>query len=209
MPPKSNYSKFVDQRNHVLHRPDTAVGSIVFKKMMQWICVTDASLGLSIQSRQTDFNPGLERIFLEIISNAHDNVIRSQDSKTPVKHIDVVVSDEYIEVYNDGLGIRLVEVSDENGEVIKGSLAPEVIFGELLSGSNFDDSVVRNTSGRNGYGAKVTNILSKKFSVEAYDEESGQVFSKTWTDNMGKKGDTKIVKGKGKTGWTRVRFEPD
>jgi DNA topoisomerase-2 len=207
MPQK--YRKYEDPRNHILHRPDTVAGSIVFKKMKQYVCVVDPSTGLSIQSRQINYNPGLSRIFMEVISNAHDNIIRSKETSTPVKHVKVVVSDEFIEVYNDGLGIRMVEVTNENGDVIKGSLAPEVIFGELQSGSNFDDNEARNTSGRNGYGAKLTNIFSKEFTVEAYDEESGKIFLKTWSENMSKKTDTKFKKGKGKSGWTRVRFQPD
>lgn len=43
---------------------------------------------------------------------------------------------------------------------------PEMIFGILLTGSNYDDTEKRVVGGRNGYGAKLTNIYSKKFIVE-------------------------------------------
>ena len=41
-------------------------------------------------------------------------------------------------------------------------LVPEMIFGELLTATNYDDSEKRVTGGRNGYGAQLANIYSKK-----------------------------------------------
>lgn len=47
---------------------------------------------------------------------------------------------------------------------------PEMIFGHLFTGSNFDDEKdKRFGGGRNGFGAKLANILSSKFSVECAD----------------------------------------
>jgi len=46
---------------------------------------------------------------------------------------------------------------------------PEMIFGHLLTGSSFDDAIERVTGGRNGLGAKLTNIYSKEFTVETCD----------------------------------------
>ena len=37
---------------------------------------------------------------------------------------------------------------------------PELIFGHLLTGSNFDDGEKKVTGGRNGFGAKLANIFS-------------------------------------------------
>lgn len=48
---------------------------------------------------------------------------------------------------------------------------PEMIFGQLLTSDNYDDSECRVTGGRNGYGAKLTNIFSKEFTVECGDGE--------------------------------------
>ena len=36
---------------------------------------------------------------------------------------------------------------------------PELIFGTLLTSSNFDDDEKKVTGGRNGYGAKLCNIF--------------------------------------------------
>jgi DNA topoisomerase-2 len=38
-----------------------------------------------------------------------------------------------------------------------------------LTGENFDDSDERVTGGRNGYGAKLTNIFSNKFILDCGD----------------------------------------
>jgi hypothetical protein len=43
---------------------------------------------------------------------------------------------------------------------------PELIFGHLLTGSNFDDTEEKVTGGRNGLGAKLANIYSLEFTVE-------------------------------------------
>jgi hypothetical protein len=37
---------------------------------------------------------------------------------------------------------------------------PELIFGHLLTSSNYDDNEKKVTGGRNGYGAKLANIFS-------------------------------------------------
>lgn len=50
-----------------------------------------------------------------------------------------------------------------------GIYIPELIFGHLLTSSNFDDSERKVTGGRNGYGAKLANIFSKAFEVEVGD----------------------------------------
>ena len=38
-----------------------------------------------------------------------------------------------------------------------------MIFGHLLTSSNYNDDQKKVTGGRNGYGAKICNIFSKKF----------------------------------------------
>ncbi len=47
-----------------------------------------------------------------------------------------------------------------------GCYVPELVFGHLLTSSNYDDKQKKVTGGRNGYGAKLTNIFSKRFTVE-------------------------------------------
>ena len=53
---------------------------------------------------------------------------------------------------------------------------PTMIFGHLLTSSNYDDSEKKVTGGRNGYGAKLCNIFSKKFIVETSSKEYSKCF---------------------------------
>ena len=43
---------------------------------------------------------------------------------------------------------------------------PTLIFGHLLTSSNYDDTEKKVVGGRNGFGAKLCNIFSTKFTVE-------------------------------------------
>src|SRR5438045_5891280 len=83
-----------------------------------------------------------------------------------------------------------------------------MIFGHLLTGSNYNDNEARTTGGRNGYGAKLCNIFSTEFTIETQDSESGKRYKQTWTDNINKKGKAKITASKSYD-FTRVTFYPD
>lgn len=75
-----------------------------------------------------------------------------------------------ISVYNNGRGIP-VEVHKKEGVYV-----PELIFGHLLTSSNYNDDERKVTGGRNGYGAKLCNIFSTEFIVETADSRSGRKF---------------------------------
>ena len=60
--------------------------------------------------------------------------------------------------------------------------------------------------GRNGYGAKLCNIFSTKFTVETSCKEYGKHFKQSWADNMGKAGEPKILPAKGDD-FTCVTFQ--
>ena len=53
---------------------------------------------------------------------------------------------------------------------------PELIFGTLLTSSNYNDGQKKVTGGRNGYGAKLCNIFSTEFTIETACSESGRMF---------------------------------
>jgi DNA topoisomerase-2 len=86
--------------------------------------------------------------------------------------------DPFIRICNDGKGIPIQIHKHENMYV------PEMLFGHLLTGSNFDDNQKRLTGGRHGYGAKLTNIFSKSFTVETVDARK-KLCAQTWSNNMG------------------------
>lgn len=117
----------------------------------------------SFVERNLKYTPALYKIFDEIIVNAADNYQRSKK----MDMIDVKISKEkgYVSVKNNGEGIP-VEIHKEHKIYV-----PELIFGHLLTGSNYNDEEERTTGGRNGYGAKLTNIFSKKFVIECGDRD--------------------------------------
>ena len=68
------------------------------------------------------------------------------------------------------------------------------------------DSLV--TGGRNGYGAKLTNIYSTEFKVETADSKEGKKFVQVWHDNMSIADDPHITSYRGKE-YTEVSYKPD
>jgi DNA topoisomerase II len=77
--------------------------------------------------------------------------------------IKVTLDTNSITVWNNGKSIPVVKHAKEAVYV------PELVFGHLLTSSNYDDKEKKVTGGRNGFGAKLTNIFSKKFSITVCD----------------------------------------
>ena len=84
---------------------------------------------------------------------------------------------------------------------------PAMIFGTLLTSSNYDDTEKKVVGGRNGYGAKLCNIFSSEFTVETSSSESGKSFKQTWRKNMTDPGQTLVKESK--SDFTSVSFIPD
>ena len=47
----------------------------------------------------------------------------------------------------------------------------------MLTSSNYDDSIKKVTGGRNGFGAKLTNIFSKEFRITTGDTKEKKLYS--------------------------------
>lgn len=216
----------LDQRTHVLHRPDMYIGNIKNVSMdfygAEYIKNNkvkkeenddekkiikdddDEDKEIFISKKRGEINSGLHRIFIEVLSNAIDNVWRSSLTDTKCTKIKVDITDKgMITVWNDGLTIP-VEVNAETG-----LYNPEMIFGKLLTSSNYDDKEERMTSGKNGLGSKATNIFSKEFSVKLFDTHTGHQYVQTWKNNMSEKDKPKITSPKQKNGYTQISFLPD
>lgn len=151
--------------------------------------------------RQIQYVPGLYKIFDEILVNAQDNYQR--DKKMTTIKITIDREKGMISVWNNGKGIPVV-VHQEHKVYV-----PELIFGQLLTSSNYDDSQKKVTGGRNGYGAKLTNVFSKSFTVETADSENKLVFTMEWTQNMSKHSKPKVKPYTTKGSYTCVTFYPD
>uniref|UniRef100_A0A8C2X8X0 DNA topoisomerase 2 n=1 Tax=Cyclopterus lumpus TaxID=8103 RepID=A0A8C2X8X0_CYCLU len=184
------------QLEHILLRPDSYVGSVEPVTQQMW--VYDKEDGLNC--RDVTFVPGLYKIFDEILVNAADN--KQRDKSMSIIKINIDVENNTISVWNNGKGIPVVEHKVEKVYV------PALIFGQLLTSSNYDDDEKKVTGGRNGYGAKLCNIFSTKFTVETSCKESKKTFKQTWYDNMGRTGDSHIKPFDGEE-YTCITFMPD
>lgn len=195
----SNYRKLT-QIEHILARSDTYIGSINTEVDKEFVL---SSAGDSMEVRSVEYNPGLLKVADEVLVNAIDQ--SSLDETLDQIKVEVDVESGSISVYNTGRGIP-VEKHQEYGVY-----APELIFGNLLTSSNYDDTQERTTGGRNGLGAKLTNVYSKKFEVEVVDPERKLKYKQTWTDNMGKMSAPKIttLTKESPKGYVKITFWPD
>jgi len=191
---EEQYQK-LSQREHVLHRSGMYIGSV--KKQIEEVwCFKNNKM----EKTMVEYSPGFMKIFDEILTNALDHSVRDQTLNT-IK-IDYNKETGELSVMNNGKGIPVVEHSEHKMYI------PELIFGHLLSGSNYDDSESRTGAGTNGLGSKVSNIYSKKFIVETVDSENGKKFIQEHSDNMSKKSKAKITKSSVKS-YTKITFIPD
>ncbi|QLQ78910.1 hypothetical protein HG537_0B02580 [Torulaspora globosa] len=188
----------ISQLEHILKRPDTYIGSVESQEQQQWIHEeeTDQMIEKTVQ-----IVPGLYKIFDEILVNAADNKVRDPS----MKKIEVNIQQEenFIEVKNDGKGIP-IEIHEKEKIYI-----PELIFGHLLTSSNYDDNEKKVTGGRNGYGAKLCNIFSTEFTLETADPVMGKKYVQKWENNMGTCNPPKITSYKKGPSYTKVSFRPD
>lgn len=189
--------QILNPREHILVRPDSYVGST--KKITDEMWIYDTKKEQMVRKIIT-FSPALLKIFDEIIVNAMDHSTNFKEVKKIKVNIDRETGE--ISVWNNGPGIPVVIHKEHNMYI------PELTFGNLLAGSNFDDSVDRFTGGRNGYGAKLTNIYSTHFTVETVDSKTKLKYIQTWSNNMEHKKEPKITKCSS-TGYTKITFVPD
>lgn len=185
------------QLEHILLRPDTYIGSVEPVTEQMW--VLDRVNDKMVQQDVT-YVPGLYKIFDEILVNAADN--KQRDPKMDCIKITIDKEKNVISVWNNGKGIPVVEHKEEK------MFVPTMIFGHLLTSSNYNDEEEKVTGGRNGYGAKLCNIFSSKFTVETSSKEYGTQLKQTWINNMSKASDPKLSKSTGED-YTKITFSPD
>ncbi|XP_067824939.1 DNA topoisomerase 2-alpha isoform X2 [Heptranchias perlo] len=184
------------QLEHILLRPDSYIGSV--EPVAQQLWVYDEEVGLNC--REVTFVPGLYKIFDEILVNAADN--KQRDKSMSCIKINIDPENNTITVWNNGKGIPVVE------HKIEKVFVPNLIFGQLLTSSNYNDDQKKVTGGRNGYGAKLCNIFSTKFTVETACRDYKKSFRQTWMNNMSDAQEAKIKSFDGDD-YTCITFQPD
>lgn len=190
---EETYQK-LSQKEHILKRPGMYIGDVKRQSHFTWF------FDDGMKKDTVNYSDGFIKIFDEILTNALDHSMRD----TTLSQIKVSYDQDtgILEVYNNGHGIPVVMHSEHQIYV------PELIFGHLLSGSNYDDTMTRTGAGTNGIGSNCTNIFSKWFKVETVDSTRGLKFEQTYENNMNIVGKSKVSKTKVK-GYTKISFLPD
>ena len=211
--PTKNLDDIYQKMEHKIHiytKPDTYVGSCEPEQNSTFIFDPEAN---KIAAAEVSYSPAWYKCFDELIVNAHDHKKRMEKfikdepkaRHKPVTKIAVTIHDDGgIEFYNDGDGIHVEYLE-------KHKMYPaELIFGSLLSSTNFDDTQEREWGGRNGYGAKLANIFSKKFIIETLDHKMRKKLYQEFSNNMKTRADPVITDvSKKEMPYTKIIWYPD
>lgn len=184
---------------HVLKRPDSYVGPVDAVREPYWVLS-----GKKFKKTTTKYSPALLKIFDEVLVNAIDRNSMYPKQVTSIS-ISVDKDSGMVTIDNNGPLGGLVVQKNQKEDVWN----PELVFGHLLTSTNYDDTQKRIVGGRNGYGAKLANIYSKWFSVIIKDPETKQEYSQEWFDNMSTCYPPKMKKFNGATASVSVSFKPD
>jgi DNA topoisomerase-2 len=180
---EEKYRKLTDIE-HVLLRPFMYIGSISAHTEATYLYD-----GTTVWSEEVEYNPGFIKIFDEIISNSVDE--HKRNPKLNKIKVSINLDNNEISIWDNG-GIPVVEHAEHQQWI------PEMIFSNLKSGSNFDDTEQRTVAGTNGVGSTLTNIFSTRFQVTTCDGKNR--FHQVFSNNMHDRTQPKITpQGRGFT----------
>jgi len=184
--------KKLDDIDHVILRPGMYIGSIKPHKATKWIVEDDKMI-----QKEVTYNPGLLKIFDEIVTNSVDESKRAGSKLNTVK-VNIDRTTNYINIWDNG-GIPVVKHTQHKEWI------PEMIFSNLKAGSNFNDEEQRTGAGTNGVGSTLTNIYSKEFTVTTCD--GANHYTQTFSNNMRKRTAAKVKKST--KGFTEINYLVD
>lgn len=188
----------LSQLEHILLRPDTYIGSAERVQQTTWVWDSETK---HMVNKEIVYPPGLYKIFDEILVNAADH--KQRDPSMNSLKVEIDPENQLISVWNNGSGIPIEMHKKEKVYV------PELIFGNLLTSSNYDDEEKKVVGGRNGFGAKLANIFSTEFTIETADTGSGKRYKQVFRNNMSEKDEAVIRSNPKKESYTKVSFSPD
>ena len=137
-----NKYKKHELRTHIYERPAMYIGTIEPTPIDTYIIDNSNK----IIRKQISYIPGLFKIFDEALVNAIDHSVRTREGIAKgdltiniVKNIKIYINKAtgIIEILNDGDGIEIIKHTEYDIYI------PELIFGELLTSSNYNDDEVR------------------------------------------------------------------
>ena len=195
------------QLEHIKDAPDTYIGSVEKDSTRNWVFDNNGEMGFN----SYEWVPGFYKCFDEGIVNCRDHFIRL-DEKTkkkekniiPVKNIDISVDKTtgVITMTNDGNGIDVAKHPEHKLWI------PEMIFGHLMTSTNYEKTQKKIVGGKNGFGFKLVLIYSKWGEIETVDHVRKKKYCQRFEDNLSVVKTPKISKCEKKP-YTRVSWLPD
>ena len=192
------------QLEHIYDIPDTYIGSVENTELETWVYneFTD-----KMEFRNIKYIPGLYKIFDEILVNATDQHVRlesnsSENNKVTNISVNINQEENLISVLNNGQGVPVIKHNKYDIYV------PQLIFGELLTSSNYNKDEQKITGGKNGLGSKTSNIFSKYFKVETVDSIRKLKYVQIFENNMSIAHEPIITSCISKP-YTKIEFSPD
>lgn len=164
-------------------------------------------MGLTAENKLIEITATHAPIVLKIIDEIIVNATDHSKGTSSVSKIEVSFSeiDGSVVIFNDGHGIP-VECQSVEGRS-EPMYIPEIIFANLLSGSNMIKNKDNVKGGTNGIGAKLANLSSSKFTVETVDSKNKKKFVQQFENRFRVKGVPVITKCTEKS-FTRISFTP-
>jgi len=173
-PLANEYRNYDTLRDHIYDRPSTYIGTDTLSTNFKFLFNPET---MKLYEHEIQYCEGVERLFLELISNLGDNAEKSRRYRcNPGKGI-ITMDNKVIKIKNGGVVIPV----EKNSE---GLWIPYVIFGKLLSSSNYDKTIVRLGAGTNGYGSKLVNIFSLYFKIIICDSIRKLKYTQVWRNGM-------------------------
>ena len=158
--------QWLSAQEHVLKRLEMYAGSAT--PIDHETHVLDAVDGKIVRRDAiVQYSAALLKVADEVLVNACDNKVRCPDQKFIKASF---AADGVFEVSNDGKTIA-VELWPGTKRYIA-----EILFGEMMSGENFDDEAGRKVGGLNGVGVKISCILALWFEVTCVNLDENQIF---------------------------------
>lgn len=204
------YQKLTD-REHILERPDTYIGSVKKDKIKTWAFKKDID-DETLVLENKEFVPGFYKCFDEGLVNALDHSTRMNekirvsadtDNHYPVSFIHVAIdNDGIITIHNDGDGIDVAQHPEHKLWI------PEMIFGHLRTSTNYQNDQIKIVGGKNGFGFKLVLIYSDWGKIETVDHTRGLKYVQEFGQNLTVIKKPKITKCKSKP-YTKVTWKPD
>src|SRR5271165_3782248 len=185
--------KVLDDRSHVRLRTNVYLGNTKKTSYSVPLFLND-----KFEVKEIEFIPAVYKAVGEIIDNSIDEFANTTFAGKVLSIEANPILGTYT-ITDNGRGVPIDMHSS-------GKYTPEVAFGSLRSGRNFEEGKETGVIGQNGVGSACTNYCSVEFSLDIHRD--GKRYRQTFTDGAKEISKPSIRAGSDKTG-TSVSFQLD